>query len=194
MAEQLTHNNVSTRRVLGGHSFSSEDVERMLSACGDSEVVVAAAKTALVPYEEFQRVGLDAAVAALGLHVSVGESALSSAPHDGMVAVMVLREALCDVMRRHATKCGYTSPLLLDSRMERGAVLSLADGLLFVRIYDDGLQFADVVEVQGEADIHYYLEQINRVYNIYNIGVCLQLGAEQLMKVSKTLFKQIVCE
>lgn len=194
MAEQLTHNNVSTRRVLGGHSFSSEDVERMLSTCGDSEVVVATAKMALVPYEEFQRVGLDAAVAAVGLHVAVGESALSSAPHDGMVAVMVLREALCDAMRRHAPKGGYTSPLLLDTCVERGAVLSLVDGLLFVRIYDGGLQFAEVVEVSAEADMLYYLEQINRVYNIYNIGVSLQLGAEQLMKVSKTLFKQIVCE
>ena len=192
MAEQLTHNNVSTRLVLGGHSFSGVYVERHGSVDARSEAIVATAQTVLVPYALFCQ-NEAAVIADAGLVIRDGECAVFSEPKDDIVAVMVIGCDMLDEARQRGCM-SWTSPLLLDCPTERGTVLSLANGVLFVRIYDDGLQLAEAVEVQGESDVIYYLEQINAAYHIYNIGVCLQLGAEQLKNVCKRLFKHVVCE
>ena len=121
------------------------------------------------------------------------EVAICSAPNDGCVAVVAVSRLLAQTLAQ-MPKAVVRSLLLLDTVAERGTVLTLYGGCLYVRYYDGGLRFAEVAEVANDADICYYLQRIDEVYNIYNIGVRITPENRGLAALCRRHFKRVICE
>ena len=190
---QTSLNNVSIRLLSGGHSFSLEELGARVAATeGAVEVVVLTPKTTLVPEEFFAAEHAALYLNEVGLAVTDGECAVCSKPVGGVVAVMAIDVACFDVLQD--ADVVYTTPLLAECAVEEGSALHLEGGLLYLRIYNGGMRFAEVVECANDADILYYLTKIDEVYNIYNMSARAYGDTVRLQRVAKPLFKELICE
>ncbi len=192
MGHKPTLQEVSIRRVLDGHSFSEAERERLVQDA-PTEVYIASPKSTLLPAEIVGNTTPDEWLRAAGYALGDDEVAICSAPNDGCVAVVAVSRLLAQTLAQ-MPKVVVRSLLLLDTVAERGTVLTLYGGCLYVRYYDDGLRFADVVEVASDADICYYLQRIDEVYNIYNIGVRITPENRGLAALCRRHFKRVICE
>jgi hypothetical protein len=68
------------------------------------------------------------------------------------------------------------------------------EDVLYVRIFNGGMLFGEAMRVENDADILFFFEQINKVYNIYNMHVRARGDKERLAKLTKHLFTNIECE
>jgi ECF transporter S component (folate family) len=84
-------------------------------------------------------------------------------------AVMAVASSHIEKLEATGADLRYTSPLLMGD-MSQACVVALYGNLMYVRVADSALRFADVVEVATDADILYYLGAIDKVYHIYNIA------------------------
>lgn len=190
---QTSLNNVSIRLLSGGHSFSLEELNaRIAAAQGAVEVVVLTPKTTLVPEEFFAAEHAAIYLNEVGLAPAMGECVVCSKPIGGVVAVMAIDVACFDALQD--AEVVYTTPMLAECVVEEGSVLQLEGGLLYVRIYNGGMRFAEVMECANDADILYYLTKIDEVYNIYNMSARAYGDTVRLQRVTKPLFKELICE
>lgn len=192
MGHKPTLQEVSIRRVLDGHSFSEAERERLVKDA-PAEVYIASPKSTLLPAEIVGNATPDEWLRAAGYALGYDEVAICSAPNDGCVAVVAVSRLLAQTLAQ-MPKVVVRSLLLLDTVAERGTVLTLYGGCLYVRYYDGGMRFADVVEVASDADICYYLQRIDEVYNIYNIGVRITPENRALAALCRRHFKRVICE
>lgn len=182
-------NNVSIRLTTDGHTFSPADAA---VASGAVEVVVSTAKSVLVPAELFDESDAAAALAAVGYAPTANERVVCSAATDGAVAVMAVDAACYDALvERYGASLSFSSPLVEHVDMAQAVVMHLDKGVLFVRVYDGGMLFADAMEVKSDGDILYYLESIHRVYNIYNMYARATGDAERLKRLCGRSFRNL---
>jgi hypothetical protein len=132
---------------------------------------------------------------AVGLAPAIDETVVCSTEVNGVVAVMAISSECHDYVARQFV-CGlsYSSPLLVAEPPVEGSVLSLYGDTLYVAVYRSGLRFAEAMEVKGDADILYYLESVNRVYDIYNMYARARGNVSRLKGVCRSMFRSIVCE
>lgn len=195
----MTHtslNSVSIRLKSGGHSFS---IEAFKAAIADNEcpaeVVLLTAKSTLVPAEFFEKAHAAAYLADVGIAPSMSECAVYSKPSNGIVAVMAISKSCYEAMHEtHPAGVICTSPLLPGSEAADGVSLHLEDDLLYIHIYNGGLQFAEVVECLSDTDILYYLAAIDEAYNIYNMNARAKGDTARIKRVCKRVFKELICE
>ena len=193
---QTSLNNVSIRLKSGGHSFSALELSAEVhSASQPVEVVVLTAKSTLVPAEFFDREHTADYLIEVGLTPSVAECAVYSDVVNGAVAVMaVSKRCYAELRESIAVGVRFTSPLLEDDILEKGSVLHLESDVLYVRIFDGGLRFAEALECKNDADMLYYLATLNQVYGIYNMYARAKGDVKRMQKLLKPLFKDLVCE
>ena len=191
---QSLQNNVSIRLKSGGHSFSSVELDALRGVGKPVEVVLLTAKTTLVPTEFFDMTHAADYLADVGLAASMDEAVVASKPVDGVVAVMAIAERCLAEVQSVAAEMAFTSPLLYGQSVEQGSILNLEDDLLYVRVYGDGLRFAEVMEIKSDADILYYLTVINEVYAIFNMSAHAKGDVARLQRLCKQIFKNLICE
>lgn len=191
---QSLHNNVSIRLKSGGHSFSGAELDALRGAKQPVEVVLLTAKTTLVPAEFFDMTHAADYLADVGLAASMDEAVVASKPVDGVVAVMAIAERCLAEMQSVATEVVFTSPLLPEQTVKQGSVLRLEDNLLYVRVYGDDLRFAEVMAVESDADILYYLTVVDKVYGICNMSAHARGDIARLQRLCKQIFKNLICE
>ena len=193
---QTSLNNVSIRLKSGGHSFSvSELSAEVRSASQPVEVVALTAKSTLVPAEFFDREHAADYLLEVGLTPSVTECAVYSDVVNGAVAVMaVSKRCYAELRESIAAGVRFTSPLLEGDILEKGSILHLESDVLYVRIFDGGLRFAEALECKNDADVLYYLATLNHVYGIYNMYARANGDVKRMQKLLKPLFKDLVCE
>jgi hypothetical protein len=185
---------VSIRLKSGGHSFSGAELDALRGAKQPVEVVLLTAKTTLVPAEFFDMTHAADYLADVGLAASVDEVVVTSKPVNGVVAIMAIAgRALAD-LQSVATEMVFTSPLLAEQTVKQGSVLHLEDNLLYVRVYGDDLRFAEVMSVESDADILYYLTVVDKVYGICNMSAHAKGDAARLQRLCKQIFKNLICE
>ena len=192
MGHKPTLQEVSIRRVLDGHSFSEAERERLVKEA-PAEVYIASSKTTLLPSEIVGSATPEEWLRAVGYALDDDEVAICSTEDEGRQVVMAVRKRLAETLAT-MPNIAVKSLLLMEAAAERGTVLTLYGGCLYVRYYDGGLRFAEVVEVANDADICYALQRIDEVYNIYNIGVCITPANETLAALCRRLFKRVICE
>ena len=191
---QSLQNNVSIRLKSGGHSFSGAELDALRGAKQPVEALLLTSKSTLVPAEFFDKAHAADYLADVGLATSVDEVAVFSKPTCGVVAVMAIAERTLIELQSVAKEIVFTSPLLAEQTVEQGSVLHLEDDLLYVRVYGDGLRFAEVVEIKNDADILYYLTVINEVYGICNMFARAKGDTARLQRLCKQIFKNLLCE
>ena len=188
-----TSNKVSIRLMSGGHSFSAADIDTSLrNAASPVEVVVVTPRTTLVPQELFVKEHAADYLGEVGLRPALGEAVVYSSAKDGMVAVMAISRKCLDALGE-AIVAGvtFTTPLLDEPTVECGAMIHLEDDVLYVRVFDSGLRFAEAIHCHNDADILYYVANINAVYNIYNKNARATGDVKRLASVCRGLFKSI---
>ncbi|MBR2867185.1 MAG: DUF3822 family protein [Alistipes sp.] len=182
-------NKVSIRLESGGHTFSPA---QCIEAAGAVEVVVSTFKTTLMPAELFAEDDAKHILTAVGCAPAVNESVVSSEPQEGIVAVMAISTACYDTLTAHyGARLRFTSPLMEAVDISDGMALHLDKDVLYVRIYGDGLRFAEAMEVSSDGDILYYLESINRVYDIYNMYARATGDTARIKRVAGRCFRNL---
>ena len=193
---QTSLNNVSIRLKSGGHSFSvSELSAEVRNASQPVVVAMLTAKSTLVPAEFFDKEHAADYLREVGLALNIEECAVYSNAVNGAVAVMAVSKRCYDELKE-AIPSGviFTSPLLDGDVLEKGSVLHLEADVLYVRIFDGGLRFAETFECKNDADVLYYLTKIDEVYGIYNMFARAKGDVKRMQKLLKPLFKDLVCE
>lgn len=181
---------VSIRLKSGGHTFSPATLPAVKE--GGVEVVISTTNTALVPETLFEPADPAVVLAAVGMTPAANERVVYSKAVDGIIAVMTIDASALEAIEvQYGDRVNFLSPLQLGTRPERGTLLELDDDVLYVRVYDDAMLFAEAMAVDTDADILYYLESINRVYNIYNMYARATGDTKRLKSLVKSLFRNL---
>lgn len=190
-------NKVSIQLALDGHSFSAPALLGEFAGEGPVEVEVLTPRTMLVPEELFDGEHAAKMLAANGMAALTGESVVWSVPQQGIVAVMAVPEdALRSVRERLGDRVRYTTPLLTASETSAPTVWMLyTAGLLYIKVYDGRLRFAEVVPAPDEADMLYFFERLAIEFPLEDYTLNIEGGnGRQLKRRLKGYFKRIVCE
>ena len=186
---------VSIQPALDGHSFSVR--EFVLPTEGPVTVEVLTPRTLLVPERLFDRQAAPAFLAAGGLALRDGECAACSDPQQGAVAVMALPAgALRQMRERFGERLRFTTPLLAEPALrQRSVLLHQAAGVLYIKVYDDTLRFAEAISAPTEADIVALTERLDAEFPLR--GYRLFLAGEDTKQLRRSLgkrFKEVTCE
>ena len=185
---------MSIRLRSDGHSFPPADAFR--SAKDDGvEICVLTPKTQLVPRELFDAQHAQDYLAAAGLPCDETECAVWSDETAPAVAVMALGRTQAEAVRSAAgRKVRFTSPLLEGPVVPgRTAWFCRMEDLLYVKVYDDALQFAEAFAYASDEDFSFLLARLDREFEFKRFTACLALEAASLRKLLKPYFRRIVC-
>lgn len=186
-----TVNKVSIWLESDGHTFSN----RVEAKRGDKvEVVVDTFKTALVPEQYLDTEDSARHLRDIGISVTADERVVHSTPTNGIVAVMAVVGSTLATLREQYPNVTFTSPLLLGEPLERGTLLELRTNTLYVRIYDDGLRFAEAINIESEGDLLFALESLNRTYGIYNMYARAKGNTEAIARITKGCFSNLAAD
>ncbi len=186
---------VSIQQLLDGHSFSLPTLPE-LSSAERLEVEVLTAQTLLVPAELFSVEEAEALLAAAGMAVEPGFRAVWSDPSREQVAVMAIPEGTLRLLDGKFGEVCYTTPLL-EAAGDCDKTLRLARRgcLLYIKVYDAGLQLAEVIPAADEAGILYCLDRIGGVFPLADYTLRLSGdGGPALRKLIGKRFKETICE
>lgn len=191
---QSTSNSVSIRLKSGGHSFSTTELDAVRGTTLPIDVMVLTAKSTLIPVEFFDSGHTADYLAEVGMAPSISEVAVSTMPSNGMVAVMAINRRCYDELKTSSPAgINFTTPLLDNETMSNGCILHLEEDILYVRIYSNGLRFAEAMECKNDADVLFYLASINEAYNIYNTRAHAKGDTARLQRLCKRVFREL-CE
>ena len=190
-------NKVSIQLTLDGHSFSAPALSGEFPGAGPVEVELLTPRPTLVPEEFFDEACAGELLAAAGMAALPGECPVWSAPQQNAVAVMAAAEnALAAVHERLGGRARYTTPLLCVPQTSVPTVwMYYAAGLLYIKVYDGKLRFAEVVPAPDEADLLYMLERLGSEFRLRDYT--LRIGSGDGRALKRKLggyFRQIVCE
>ena len=193
----IKHNTtkVSIRLMSGGHSFSPAQVEAMAKEGSALTAELITAKITLVPEVMFDPERIVEYLAFVGIAPAYDEVAVYSPAVDDKVAVMAMARSCYEkLVAEFGKNITFSSPLIQGHAPKQGALVDLVEDVLYVRIFNGGMLFGEAMRVENDADILFFFEQINKVYNIYNMHVRARGDKERLAKLTKHLFTNIECE
>ncbi len=183
-------NNVSIRLMSGGHAFSKQDIEQIKLAGDGVSVEVITPKSILRPAEGFVAENARQDLESVGYAIAPNECVVYSPESNGRVVVMALSRDCADAIAMLGVEVQYTSPLLLGGDdVAEGLYISLYGDVIYIRVYRQGLRFAEAVEANSDADIVYILESLNHVYNIYNMRARVEGDVKRLERVCRRYTK-----
>ena len=186
-----TVNKVSIWLESDGHTFSNGTE----AEGGDvREIVVNTFKTALVPEQYLDTEDSARHLRDIGISITTDELVVHSTPTNGIVAVMAVVGSTLATLREQYPNVTFTSPLLLGEPLERGTLLELRTNTLYVRIYDDGLRFAEAINIESEGDLLFALESLNRTYGIYNMYARAKGNTEAIARITKGCFSNLAVD
>ncbi|MBQ8307212.1 MAG: DUF3822 family protein [Alistipes sp.] len=176
---------MSIRLWSDGHSFPTTH-----STMDPTKVVVEflSPKTTLVPADLYQEEQAAEYLSLAGMPCSKEEIAIRTSPQEGCVAVMAINRALREQLPEQAT---FTSPLLpTESPTTPTAILEQHGNLLYIQLWNPSLQLAEVLPIQQQEEILYYLARLAQLFPLK--GMKLQCRGEEpkrLRKVAQTYFQ-----
>lgn len=193
----IKHNTtkVSIRLMSGGHSFSPAQVGEMAKEGSALTAELITAKITLVPEVMFDPERIVEYLAFVGIAPAHDEVAVYSPAVDDKVAVMAMAKSCYEkLVAEFGKNITFSSPLIQGHAPKQGALVDLVGDVLYLRIFNGGMLFGEAVRVENDAGILFMFEQINKVYNIYNMHVRARGDKERLAKLTKHLFTNIECE
>ena len=193
----VNQNFVSIQLPLGGHSFSSSDIRGIApNKSTNVYAVVDTAKCVVLPREHIDFEHVEDALRSCGITLRSDEVAVCSTDAPMMAVMAVNAKCLATLALEYGSRLRFTSPILNCPMPDHGSViyLSSTSNVLYVRVADGGLKFIETMEVESDADILYMLENINKVYNIYNMYARAEGDTRRLLSLCKRLFSKMVCE
>ncbi len=187
---------VSIRPESDGHSFSICGLDG-----GDPSVPVEVLtpRTILVPAELFDFAEAERLLAAAGLAPAEGERAVWSAPQNDAVAVMAAPRAAVEQVRERLGRLGgevrFTTPLLGGPQAAEAAIwMRQAGELLYIKVYDPKLCYAEVIPASTDADRMYLFERLAAEFPTRERTLLLaDDDTKRLRKMFGGRFKRVSC-
>ena len=196
---QRTANKVSIRRTSDGHSFSFPPLENHKPEESETpvEIELLTPGTLLVPAEAFAPEKAAALLAAAGITVGENDRIVTSDSTAPAIALMTLDEPTARrIEPLFGSRARYTTPLLHELKIEGPTVwMRHTPELLYIKVYDGKLRFAEVVPAPDEADLLYMLERLGSEFRLRDYT--LRIGSGDGWALKRKLggyFRQIVCE
>ena len=190
-------NTVSIQRSLDGHSFSVPALSDVPAGHDPVQVELLLPRTMLVPAELFDEEHAAELLAANGMPPAADECAVCCGREEDYAAVAAInREALRLVQAKLGNRARFTTPLLRTPRNATKTVwMCRRAELLYIKVYDGKLRFAEVVPAPDEADLLYMLERLGSEFRLRDYT--LRIGSGDGRALKRKLggyFRQIVCE
>ena len=154
------------------------------------EVCVITAKTTLIPQEQYDSNLKSDYLTSMGITPSATEIVVESRPKSGMIAVMTIEREIVESIKDITNDVTFTSPLL-DEAIEQGTIIELSGGVGYIRVYSDGLRFAEAIAIDSDADLSYIVERLNDSYGIYNMYARAKGDVERVCRICKECFKNL---
>lgn len=169
----VVNKGVSIQLKLGGHSFSPDTLPPVGEE-NDIRCELLTPKTLLIPREEFDATVAGKLLEIAGMPPAEDECTIWSESEETAVAVMAFGcEQIEALRKRFGDRLHFTSPLLFTPQCAPASVwLCRKEDLLYIKVYDDGLRFAEVVTIQTDADLLYYIELLNREFKFAQFELC----------------------
>lgn len=191
-------NKVSIQLSLDGHSFSVPALSDVPADGRRVEVELLLPRTMLVPAEFFDAERAAGLLAANGTPAAADECAVASDPEAGQVAVTAVNcEAMQLIVKKLGDRARFTTPLLhVPSSTVKTMWTSRRAGLLYIKVYDDGLlQLAEAVPAATDTDTLYFFDRLNGCFPLAEYK--LIIAGDDPKAARKLLgkrFKEVTCE
>ncbi|MBQ9137423.1 MAG: DUF3822 family protein [Alistipes sp.] len=186
---------MSIRLASGGRFFSASTLGSTAEGSGNVVVMVDTARATLLPQALAATVTAEQALAITGQNPSAEEVAIYSAPHNQMVAAIAInRNAYQSLAEQLGARLVLTTPLLADSHSdEKCLAVELAENICYLRLYNDGLQTAEALEIESTDELLFYVAHILAATST-DAGIPIYIIApKQYAKALKKYYK-VVCE
>lgn len=191
-------NKVSIQQSLDGHSFSVPTFDEAAASKEPVQVEVLSKRTMLVPREAFDPATVRTMLALNGTPAAEDDTVVWSDTHAPLIAVMALSaEAYTAVDAALGARARYTTPLLTTPALASMTVwMALHGGLLYIKVYSERLEMAEVVAMADTADAEYLAERLAAEFDLAQLTLQLAGGETgSLRKVFRKRFKKtVLCE
>ena len=191
---------MSIQLLLDGHSFSvtfPNGNPTSKKEHGVIDVEVLSPRSMLVPTELFRTELAGDILAANGMTPLSEDVVVVSRPQNGMVAIMSIHEeAIEQVQDQLGERISFTTPLLHDPQFKDHVVwIDQRGALIYIKVYNTKLRFAEVVPIATEADLRLLIEGLAKEFAIEDYQLTLA-GEHQktLRKAIGSRFNKVVCE
>ncbi len=194
----ISENKVSIQLPLGGHSFSIDSIpEKILSGTELVEFCLLTPRTTLIPRESFDERALASYLNIVGLPCGESESPVVSDTLAQVIAVMAIdTAALQTITETFGSRARFTSPLLEIQKFTSPAVwLYRTDNLLYIKVYNTTLRFAEVVQAECDADIIQLINDVDSLFSLDNYAIhCSGKNGFALRKLLTKYYSDVRCE
>ena len=183
-------NKVSIRYKSGGHSFSAKEIESLAAKHNHVEIRVVTHKSLLIPASQYNSDKNAEYLISMGLAPLNSEAVVDTVEKDGMVVVMAVEREFAEIIKGIKGDIVLTSPLL-DTPIAQGTIIELDENVAFIRVYNDGLRFAEAVTIGSDAGLSYIAEKLHSLYGIYNMYAHARGDVERIQRVCGRCFKNL---
>lgn len=184
----------SIRLASGGRFFSATNLSNVAEN-GDILVDVDTARVTLVTPQIASELSAADILAINGQTPLSGEVAVLSDEVDGKVAVIAINKAAYETLKElYAERLHFTTPLLLTSHSdEKALVIEVNDNNYYIRLYNNGLQVAEALELCSGEELLYYVANILDIAAVNIPYIYIKGAAKDTVKLLKKYYK-VICE
>lgn len=184
----------SIRLASGGRFFSASTLTNVAEN-GDVVVVVDTPRVTLVTSQIASELAAEAILAINGQSLLSDEVAVvSDAVGDKVAVIAVAAEAYKALAERFGDRLHFTTPLLAETHSnEKALVIEASENNYYLRLYNNGLQLAEALELYSCDELLYYVANILEITAIDIPYIYIKGAAKDCVKLLKKYYK-VICE
>ena len=184
----------SIRLASGGRFFSATNLGNVAEN-GDVIVVVDTARVTLVTPQIASELSAEDILAINGQSLLTDEVAVLSNEVDGKVAVIAVNKSAYEQLSsRFGERLCFTTPLLSASHSDEVTlVIEVSDNNYYIRLYNNGLQVAEALELCSGEELLYYVANILEITAVNIPYIYIRGAAKDTVNLLKKYYK-VICE
>ena len=191
-------NNSTTKasiRLASGGRFFSASMCNNVAENGDVVVMVDTPRTTLVTPQIAAELSSETILAINGQSQLPNEVAVFSSVVDDKVAVIAVdKNAYEQLSARFGDRLYFTSPLLSTEHAEQMAMtIEVAQNVYYIRLYNNGLQVAEALELYTAEELLYYVANILDITAVKIPYIYIKGAEKDTVKLLKKYYK-VICE
>ena len=184
----------SIRLASGGRFFSATNLANVAEN-EDVLVVVDTARVTLVTPQIASELSAADILAINGQSPLLDEIAVLSSEVDNKIAVIAVNQSAYEQLNsRFGNRLHFTSPLLSVSHSDEVALaIEVSDNNYYIRLYNNGLQVAEALELCSGEELLYYVANILEIAAVNIPYIYIKGAAKDTVKLLKKYYK-VICE
>lgn len=184
----------SIRLASGGRFFSASMVDSIAES-GCITVIVDTARVTLVPAALTSTLTAEEALAINGQSPLADEVAVWSSTTDERCAAIAVSEVAYKALtERLGSRVVFTSPLLATTYSHGTSLaIEVCEKVCYLRLYNNGLQIAEALEVESYDELLYYVANILNIAGVSSEIPIYILGSKAAAKTIRKYYN-VICE